>query len=91
MNNQSKHVRTARGWLVAALIVASVGNALASETKPASDDKSGTVQNAVYNGISCDHVRAKVAESGVTAAYAFARYMGLTSRDIARVRKACSV
>ena len=78
-------------WFASALVVATAAGASAAEEKAATDDKSSPVQNAVYNGISCDHVRAKVAESGVTAAYAYARYMGLTSRDIARVRKACAV
>jgi hypothetical protein len=54
-------------------------------------DKSVTAQPVSYNGYSCDMVRAKVAEAGVTAAYAYARYMGLSHRDITRVRKACAV
>ena len=82
---------SASGLLASALIVATAGSAFAWDEKSTADEKPAAVQNAVYNGISCDHVRAKVAESGVTAAYAYARYMGLTSRDIARVRKACSV
>lgn len=86
----SKRVTPARLLASAVIGVGITGNAMALD-KPGADEKPASVQNAVYNGISCDHVRAKVAESGVTAAYAYARYMGMTSRDIARVRKACSV
>lgn len=54
-------------------------------------DKPVSAQPVSYNGYSCDMVRAKVAESGVTAAYAYARYMGMSHRDISKVRKACAV
>jgi hypothetical protein len=92
MTTFRKGFTSAGGLLASALIVATAGNAFARGAKATTEEeKPAEVQNAVYNGVSCDHVRAKVAESGVTAAYAYARYMGLTSRDIARVRKACSV
>lgn len=85
--------------LAAAFVIATTGSSFAQDFNPPSPapsfatnpEKPVTAQPVSYNGYSCDMVRAKVAESGLTAAYAYARYMGLSHRDISKVRKACSV